>query len=789
MNSPLIIITIAYILGVVIGKTVEFPVWISFLPISFLLGLTIWAITTKKNIRFLIVGLFFLLGLLNFQIRNLPPSKNDISNFPKNKYLALIGQVEDEPRVIEDRIFFVLRVNKVDNRKARGLVSVASRASKLDYGDKVEVKGKLEELESISNPGILSYADYLKNKGIHCRLRAIRSPPKILRRGGGNTFKRLSIYLKNRLMLIPQKTLPEPYSTLLSSIIFGSRASKTPAEIKETYKRAGVAHLLVASGMHLGILVGVCLFFVRSIRLPLGLGVLVTSVVNFLYALMTGFGPSILRAAIMAEIMLIGLLFEKEKEIYTSLAIAGFIILLFNPKALFDVGFQLSFAATWAIVYISPVINERFYSHTKKFGVGIKRFIPRAVSVTLSVAIAPVLATVPITLFHFSQASLIGVLTNVLLLPWVGIIVVLGFVSTVLGAIFLPLGEFVNNANLILLWAAHWIITALSSLPFAQVFLAPPKLPVVIGYYVGLAGMVEVLRRGRFPKINRFRAAVLVLAVVSILLWNAALSSATRGLTITVLDVGQGDSILVESPSGKRMLIDGGVEKMGQRVVVPFLLKKGINKLDMLVLTHPHDDHLGGLPAVLTKIKVNTVLDPGFIYKSKSYRRFLDLIEKNKIKYQMARGGQVIRFGENVKAQILHPTMPFLGDTNSDANNCAIVFRMQYGEFSMLFTGDNEREGEERILEMFPESYLSSTILKVGHHGSRTSTSDRFLAAVNPKIAVISCGKHNKFKHPHKSTLQRLKGIRTYRTDQHGAITISSDGRSFQIKTAKAQRR
>lgn len=775
MKSPLIYITILYIVGVVVGGAFSLPLFIIFSFLLVLFGFTVYSVITKKDSGLLILGLFFLLGLMNFQLRNLPPSKNDISNFPKDKYFTLIGQIDDEPRIREEKMFFTLRVGKVGTQKASGLVSVSSKASKLNYGDKVEIKGKLEDLESLSNPGILSYADYLKNKGISCQLRASRAPPKIIS-SGGNLLKKISINVKNHLISIPQKTLPEPYSTLLASIVFGSRAASAPAEIKETYKRAGVAHLLVASGMHLGILIGVCLFVVRSSRSPLWLGILITSIVNFMYALMTGFGPSILRAAIMAEIMLVGLLFEKEKEIYTSLALAAFIILLYNPKFLFEVGFQLSFAATWSLVYVAPVINEK-----------IKAFIPPAVSVTVSAAIAPVLASIPITLFHFSQASLIGVITNVMLLPWVGIIVVLGFISTVLGAIFLPLAELINGANLILLWIANLIVTSLASLPFAQVFLAPPKFPIVFAYYVGLAGMVEVLRRGRFPKMNKFRITAVCLTIFLILLWNTALSEAKSGLTITILDVGQGDSILIECPSGKRLLVDGSERKMGERVIVPYLQKRGIRKLDMVILTHPHEDHVGGLPAVLEKIKVDTVMDPGFDYNSATYQRFKALIKKNKIKYRMARGGQTLNFGNDVKAFILHPTMPFLADTSSDANNCSVVFRLTYGKFSMLFTGDNEEEGEERILEMFPPSHLASNILKAGHHGSRTSTSPHFLEAVDPKVAIISCGKRNKFKHPHKSTLQKLEsyGVKLYRTDIDGAIVINTDGENMNIVRQK----
>lgn len=775
MNNPLISLVISYTLGIIIAKNIPFPIWLAMLIVFSLLIFTAYRMMAKKNLNVMFLVLFFMIGVFNLQIRGLPPPKNDVSGFPRDKYVALIGRIEDEPRLVEDLVFFTLKVRQVNSREASGAVSVMAKASRLEYGDRVEVKGRLEGIEGLSNPGILSFADYLMDKGVHCQLRSGRSPPRVLSKGG-NPLVRLSIRVKDRLMLVPRSTLPEPYATLLTSIVFGSRAASTPADIKETYKRAGVAHLLVASGMHLGILIGVCLFIVRSTRLPLWAGILITSAVNLFYALMTGFGPSILRAAIMAEIMLIGLLFEREKEVYTSLSIAAFAILLFNPKYLFGVGFQLSFAATWALVYVAPVIDER-----------VKGFLPRSLASLFSVALSPVLATYPITLFHFSQASLIGVATNFILLPWIGMVVVLGFVSTVLGAVFLPLAELINGANLILLWAADLIIQTLASLSFAQVYLAPPKLPLILGYYAGVIGMVEVIRTGKFPRVDRFKLTVLLLAVASLFFWNVALTEARGGLSITVLDVGQGDSIFIECPSGKKLLVDGGERKAGERVVIPFLRRKGVRHIDCVILTHAHEDHVGGLPAVLEEVGVGSVLDSGYVYGSRTYQRFLSLIRKNRIKYCLAMSGQVLDLGARVKAQILHPDAFFTSSQNENINNASIVIRLRYGEFSMLFTGDNESEGEQRILEMFPPASLQSTILKVGHHGSRTSTSAPFLAAVRPEAAIISCGRRNKFKHPHRPTLGRLRDIRTYRTDRDGAVVIKSDGKSYWIRTARVR--
>ncbi len=751
-----ILLTIAYVIGILLFKL---PVFIAFIII---LSLLFFLIATK-NKNYLLLFIFLVIGFLNVYLRALPYQNSNIAN-PSGVY---IGQVIDEPRFIDDKVFFTLKLSK-------GLISVIAKKARLEYGDKVELQGKLVKITDLSNPGLLSYGDFLEKQGITHKLIANRAPPKVLARGG-NLFKKLSIKIKNHLMLIPQKTLPEPYNGLLSSIVFGSKAAKTPKEIKETYKKAGVAHLLVASGMHLGILVGVCLFVVRLTKLPLWLGILVVSIINFLYAVMTGFGPSILRAAIMAEIMLIGLLFEKEKEIYTSLALSALIILLFNPIYLFGVGFQLSFAATWSLVYVAPAIHDK-----------LKNFIPIKVATLVSAAIAPVSATIPITLFHFNQFSAIGILTNILLLPWVGIIVILGFVSTVLGAIFLPLAEIINGFNLILLWIMHQVVAFLSAIPFAQVFLSSPKLPLIIFYYISIVLMVELIRRGRFPKINRSRIVIAFLIIFSFFVWNSAFSDTFNGLTVTVLDVGQGDSILIETPSQKRMLIDAGEAKAGERVVVPFLRKKGIRKLDMVVLTHPHEDHVGGLPYVLEKIKVDRVLDAGVAYNSLAYKRSLNLINKNKIKYHVARAGERINMGKETIINILHPNDDFLLE-NENINNASIVVKLMYKNFSMLFTGDNEEEGEEEILNLFPQAALRSQILKAGHHGSRTSTSNDFLAAVDPPVTIISCGNLNKFRHPNKSTLDKLneKNIKVYRTDINGAVVIKSDGNTYSIELQK----
>ncbi|MDI6731811.1 MAG: DNA internalization-related competence protein ComEC/Rec2 [Candidatus Margulisbacteria bacterium] len=763
-------------LGIIAAKYLLLPIVFSFILLLIMLIVITWLLFIRNNIVILLPILFILIGFLNYQVRTLPLPQNDISNIPQYKMITVIGLVENVPNQINNNLFFNLAAKSADNYKASGHLSVISPAAAVRYGDIVKVQGRLEPIEGLSNPSLLSFVDYLQNNGIYCRMKA-SAPPLILQRNKGNPLIAFSQSITKRLMVISQKTLPAYYATLQNSIILGTGAAKAPPDMKDVYKKAGVAHLLVVSGMQVALLAGVCLYLTRIFGLSIGISVAIASVVNWLFVLMTGGGASILRAALMAEIMLIGLLFEKEGEIYNSLFLSLFILLLFDPKALFDIGLQLSYAATASLIYISPVLQER-----------LAPLMPKTIAALLAAAVSPILATIPITIYYFGQFSLIGLLTNILLLPWINCVVVLGFLNYVLGILFFPLAQLLNNANLVLLMIADGIVNILARAPFAQAFFPSPKFPLILAYYLGLIGTIEVIRRRRMPKLDRFRILILILLTAAFVLWNSALSDQAGRLTITVLDIGQGDSILIESPTGKRMLVDGGKAGMGEKVIIPLLHKKGINYLDIVSPSHQHDDHLAGICEVLQKVQVGAVIDAAYQSSPYYYQRFMELIQQNHIKRHVPKYGQWIDLGGGARCGILYTGKSEIFNRDClDVDNRSIAFKLVYGKFSMLFTGDNEKYDEEYILQRSPPSLLSATILKVGHHGSYTSTSAEFLTVVNPRSAIISCGLHNKFRHPHPSTLKKLaiKGIPVYRTDKQGAITIKSDGSSYTILTQK----
>lgn len=271
-------------------------------------------------------------------------------------------------------------------------------------------------------------------------------------------------------------------------------------------------------------------------------------------------------------------------------------------------------------------------------------------------------------------------------------------------------------------------------------------------------------------------------AIVLLIALLVILRPGHQSLLLTFIDVGQGDSAIVRTPGGRTVLIDGGgnpgnpdSDVIGPRVVEPLLRRYGISRIDLVVLTHPHDDHLKGLLAILKDFKVDEVLDPGIPHRSHGYREFLLDVREKHISYHRAVRGQVINFGDGVTASVLNPRRPMLEGTADDTNNNSIVLQFRYGHWKALFTGDAGAEAEEDMLSSGKD--VRSDVLKVGHHGSATSTSDLWLDAVHPRVAVISVGRRNAFGHPSVLTMDRLRkhGVRIYRTDRDGAVCVTID--------------
>jgi competence protein ComEC len=323
--------------------------------------------------------------------------------------------------------------------------------------------------------------------------------------------------------------------------------------------------------------------------------------------------------------------------------------------------------------------------------------------------------------------------------------------------------------------------------PHATINIVRPRLVDIALYYL-LLGLAVALLDEDFRRRWRWERALTWLTVGgAVAMVFLTVRPARRELVVTFVDMGQGEAIIVRSPSGRALLIDGGStdtdgERVARRVLLPSLFAAGVRQLDAILITHPHEDHMNAVPAVLREVPTKLVLTGGQESTDAAMEAIASLCRAKEIPLQSLSRRAALDLGEGVKAYVLFPVQPFIRGTDSDLNNNSVVLKLCYGEISLLLVGDLEIEGEHRLLQRGDD--LRSTLLKVGHQGAANACSREFLQAVQPKVAVISVGAMNPFGHPHEQTIHRLKevGAHIYRTDVHGTITLRTDGTSYTIE-------
>ncbi len=738
---------------------------------------------------------FFFLGLFNFQRAIfLPPG--DISNFAGSQ-VALEGIVWEEPLIDKNRTVFDLKVLDINDssiqERTTGKVRVTLYGQgELDYGDRVELRGDLKVPPGERNPGGFDYGFHLLTRGVTATMQ-VRDfhQVEVLSVGEGNWFISQSLTLKNQILDIIEKNLPSEEGSLLAGIILGAREELSP-RLEESFRRAGMAHVLAVSGLHIGLIALLLLQLFRLFKIKQDFSWLLILILIFIYLSVIGFKPSALRAALMLSLGAGAFLVKKDKDPLTALALAALIILIVKPLWLFTISFQMSFMAVLSIITLTPFLEEKM------------SLLPSLLKKIISVTLAAQLGILPLTAYYFFEISLMALLANILVLPFLGIIIGLGFLSILSTLIITYAGFFFFEINRLFLSYIIWTAEALSGIPGAYVMVNPPRPLTIFFYYffilVLLPNSSIIISQGKEVK-TRVRHKTgkknysllvggMVLAVL--LIWLPAFQG-QPSLEAVFLDVGQGDSIFIRTFSGKNILIDGGgrpayvyeeeygQDFIGERVVVPFLRHQGVRKLDLVIISHPHEDHYGGLIPVIEQFPVDLIIASPAESDFFLYQNLMDLIAEKEIPLMYFRTGDSIA-GNNLVMDFYNPPERLFSGTSSDLNNNSLVFKLTAGEVDFLFTGDAEYPAENYMLESNYD--LSSHILKVGHHGSSSSSGENFLEAVNPEIAVIQVGE-NPFGHPSFQTLESLeqREVSAYRMDRDGAVTVTTDGDKIWVES------
>ncbi len=781
---PLPIILALYIIGIIYGKFISINLIFLFSIIMLLILISIisfvkqWNITTA--LLFLII---FLIGILNYNLNSNPIGANHIANFVEDKKLTIICTVLDkEYYPNQEKISFKVKANQIERGdysiETQGLILVNTYLGDCpyEYGDVLKIKGKLEKPTGKNNFGEFDYELYLAREKIFAYLNIWQE--KDIQKIGeddSNFLVSFSLSARNKIKDITKLTLPPPYSYLLIGMLLGEKGFITP-NLKEVFTDAGIMHVLAVSGLHVGIIAMALLAFLSILRLPKKLKLLILILILIMYASITGFRPSVLRATIMFILLIGGKLINRSRNLNTSLFFAAFVILLSNPLILYDAGFLLSFIVTFSIINLSPILQGLF----SKIVVWIKN--------PLAVSTAAWIGLFPLSAYFFTKVSIISIVSNIFIVPLTGIAVILGFLTFFIGMVSIYLAAIIANINYLVLNLITLIAKLFSSLPFAFVYVAQPSIMVIILYYLTVFFIVEMFYKKTLSQKIKKKAVLIVLSV-ALLLIIIQVFYPTDNLKVNFINVGQGDCILIEAPNKINILIDGGgtpqsAFDVGSKIVIPYLRRKGINEIDLLILTHPHLDHLEGLLPVLKEFKVGMVLDSGLLCDISAYKEFISLIQKKGIPYHKAKAGDNFIFSNNLEIFLLNPLYDSDFYDESDFNNASIVVKLFYKNADFLFTGDIEEAAEKKLLVW--ENILQSDILKVGHHGSTTSTNLEFLDKVDPSIAVITVGK-NHFGHPSQKIIERLedKNIQIYRTDEDGTIIIRTNGQEYWIRTLR----
>jgi len=781
---PLPKILILYIIGIIYGKFISINPILLFSILIFLTIITVisfikqWNITTA--LLFLII---FLIGIFNYNLNSSPIGANHLANFIEDKKLSIIGTVLDkEYYPNQEKISLKVKVCQIEREdysiRAQGLILVNTYLDNcpFEYGDMLKIKGKLEKPIKQKNFGEFNYELYLAREKIFTYLN-IWQERDILKIGedDSNFLANLSLSARDKIKEVTKQTLPSPYNSLLIGMLLGEKGF-IPPDLKEIFAEAGIMHILAVSGLHVGIIAMALLALLSMLRLPKKLKLLTLILILIMYASITGYRPSVLRATIMFVLLIGGKLINRGRNLNISLFFAAFLILLLNPLTLYDAGFLLSFVVTFFIINLSPILQELY----SKIIIWVRN--PLAVSTAAWIGIFPLSA------YFFSKVSIISIISNIFIIPLTGIAVILGFITFFIGLVSISLAGVIANINYLILNIITLIAKSFSSFPFAFVYVAQPSVLIIILYYLTVFFIIEIFYKKAISQNIRKKAVFGILLIILLLIIVQILYPADN-LKVTFINVGQGDCILIEAPNKINILIDGGGTPqsnfdVGNKIVIPYLRRKGINEIDLLVLTHPHLDHLEGLLPIIRELKVDTVLDSGLISDLPEYREFISLIQKKGIPYHQAKAGDNFIFNNNLEIFLLNPLYSSDVYNDSDFNNASIVVKLFYKNADFLFTGDIEETNEKKLLIW--DNILQSDILKVAHHGSATSTNLEFLDKVDPSIAVITVGK-NIFGHPSQKVIERLKDrdIKIYRTDENGTIIIRTNGQKYWIRTLR----
>lgn len=761
MSRPFLWISLILIAGLVAGYNRDYSLLIIILFALFIIVFNIKNTSNRLTILFIAI---FILGFLLIQIREVRyNSYYSTTRFNDQGVFTIRGIIQEDLLAVEGNKVYLKPFYIGKQQIKYGLIELNK-----DYlfsipqeGDIVEYNLKLITPGMGLNPGEFCSFTNKKKQGIYS-LGLIEGGMNLLKKDKTN-FRYILVKAKKHLLYIINYSMKKPYNQVMKALLLGER-NNLPEDWYKNFTTAGANHLLAISGLHIGFIILIMIKILNFIQIRDIHRNIIISIFLLFYIIITGCRPAVFRAGIIALLYIWGPFFDRKGDLFNLLGFSVVLILLIDPYQLFTPGFQFSYTVLIMLVVWYEYLQE---------------YLPGIVGVSLAAQIG----SIPITAYYFNLITPIGVLTNIWAIPLVGFLVSAGFISLIIG-LFHPIISLSFNIFFYpLLTVLKAGMELMTLIPGGHLEVPSPH-PVIVLLSIGIFLFLPMLLRkpaipiiiARYNTGRKYFFSFISLLILLYLL----LPYTDRSLELTFLAVGQGDSIYIEL--GKHnMLIDGGGgvgddSSRGIYTVIPFLKYRGIKSIDLVFITHFDQDHARGIVDIIKERKVGLVVIPDHFDNNYLYYKITEQAKLNNIPLQTTiEGDQYII--DDLILTVLNP-----GKTTSGSrNDNSIVVKVAYKDFTALLTGDLGKTGEARLIkdEMVT---LNSTVLKLGHHGSGDSSDLAFLKAVSPREGIISVG-YNTYGHPSAEAVERCNslGIRLWRTDQHGAITIKTDGEKYYI--------
>ena len=746
------------------GHTLLFSVLITFAFAAFLIK------DYFKPKYILIWILIFYFGIYNTTSR-LKDTDELLNLAPVNSVIS--GQILSIPQDKgKDKISFFFKVNKIeydgnvrefDNEKV--LVTLNTN-EKLKIYDYYKIKGRLSVPFKAGNPSQFDYGNYLRNFNVYAVFYGAKGAEPVFLNSDLSAREKVLQWIndyREKIISIHSNYLTSPNLEILGGIVFGDDAVSPPENIKQSFINSGLLHILAASGMNVAFIFSFFFFFLSALKVNYKVNISAGIVMVIIYSLMTGLGASVVRATFMLVFVLIGKLIDRDAHSISLLAFVAFLMLLYNPMYINDVGFQLSFIVTFGLLIMTPFLMR-----------GKNKFVNWVIG-TVSIPIIAQLWVMPIQIFYFNNISLYSVFANIMSVPILSVISFGGFVSSLIATITPPFicrcFDFVLNPMLTLLVniSDFW-----GKLPNAAIQTTHPSVFQIILYYAVLLLITALMDKN--IRENYLKPIKLALPVLMLVLCLSQISFPNHNLEITAFDVGNADAFLIKTPDNKYLMIDtaksgyNGGKSQAKMLILKYLMDRGIKNIDTIIVTHFDNDHCGGAVDLMEGVSVKNLYVNSLNHDSNAAKQIYKRANLRGVKLILAENNQTVIDKDGLVIRNYICNEPGVGD-----NESSVLTLLHYKNFSMLFTGDSGVDTFMKLKNFLPQNI---TVLKVGHHGANGVVNKEMLEYLNPKYALISTG-INKFGHPTIYTVAILRDRTILRTDINNSIRFVVNDKGY----------